>query len=85
MVRALWRPRFAVVGVPVLLALSVLVVSQYQRASRVRWAREEALPEIERLAEGVSLIGAQGLNAWSACELALQAEQAVPGNRMLER
>jgi tRNA A-37 threonylcarbamoyl transferase component Bud32/dienelactone hydrolase len=48
-VRALGRPRLAVPAIAAMLALGVISIRFVQHRADVRWAREVALPEIERL------------------------------------
>jgi len=47
--RSLLRPRVAIPAVAVLIALVLVGIWLFDRQAKVRWAREEALPEIERL------------------------------------
>ena len=49
--RVLRRPRFAVPAIAAMLALGVLAIRLVQHRADVRWARDVALPEIERLIE----------------------------------
>ena len=49
MVRNVFRPVIAFPVVALILVLGVLGVWLYKRQSKVRWAREQALPQIERL------------------------------------
>jgi formylglycine-generating enzyme required for sulfatase activity/dienelactone hydrolase/predicted Ser/Thr protein kinase len=71
------RPR---VLVPAALALALIasaVAWWWVRDSRVRWAREVALPEIARLAEREDTV--------AAYDLAQQARRYLPHDRQLER
>jgi len=79
LMRSVRRPR---VAIPLALLAAGLAAAGFWLASRqtkVRWAREEALPEIERLVEG----------SWrdysEAYELALEAEQFIPGDDRLQQ
>ncbi|MCK5641543.1 MAG: SUMF1/EgtB/PvdO family nonheme iron enzyme, partial [Gammaproteobacteria bacterium] len=74
-IRLLKRP---VVFIPVfILAMILAIVSfQYsQRAEKIRWAREEALPEIGQLAQNQKYL--------SAYRLALQAKPIIPADTVL--
>ena len=72
--RSFWQmirnPRIAVPGIVALIALCMAGVLLYQRSSKVRWAREQALPEIERLATEEKYV--------AAFKLAQQAERYIP-------
>jgi hypothetical protein len=48
LVFALRRPRFAIPAAAILLLLGFYGVRQYQHRSRVRWVREQAIPQIAR-------------------------------------
>jgi len=82
--KALKKPVYLI---PLILALaigayfSVQGVRSYQKA---KWARQELLPEIEQLAQNIPWTG-EGPNAWAAYELAIQAEQYIPGDPLLQR
>ncbi|MEE8367787.1 MAG: bifunctional serine/threonine-protein kinase/formylglycine-generating enzyme family protein, partial [Thermoanaerobaculia bacterium] len=75
--RALRRPKIAV---PAALLAAILVVSgwwYFKRQAKIRWAQEEALPEIERLVE------ASWRDYTAAYELALEAERYIPDDPRL--
>jgi eukaryotic-like serine/threonine-protein kinase len=66
-----WRRPAVLIGLALLLALTVaFAVQQTVEARRARWARQEAIPEIERL------VGAE--QSMQAVRLARQAEQYAP-------
>ena len=69
---AILRRPVVVAVVALLVALAVAATWLWVRGSRVRWAREEALPEITRLTEAGDLYGAY--------LLALKAEKHIPGD-----
>jgi cephalosporin-C deacetylase-like acetyl esterase len=71
------RPSVAIPVLLVLLALGCLAGWWLQRSSRVRWARNEALPRIAQLIEREDLS--------EAYALAIQAERYIPGDPMLRR
>jgi dienelactone hydrolase len=66
------------------LILSGLAAWSWQRAGNAKVARQELLPEIERLAADISLTG-EGPNGWTAYALAARAERSIPGDPTLQR
>ena len=84
LLQRLRQPRFAVPGIILLLVLGLLLVWWQNRQAKVRWARQEALPEIERLAEDVPWTG-EGPQTWRAFELATEARQYIPDDPLLTR
>lgn len=77
LVRQCQRPRVAIPALIMLLALASLVLWLIHFSSRVRWAREQALPEIARLIEN-ERVG-------DAYALALQAERYIPHDPTLAK
>jgi len=73
---ALRRPRY-LVPLAAALALVSLLAWTWRRGAPVRWAREVALPEIDRLVAGNDY--------YQAYWLARQAQPYLPGNPQLER
>ena len=70
--------------VVVLVAVVALVVWQRGKSAKVAWAREVALPEIERLvAERSPSSGQPGL--WKAWDLAAQVDRIIPEEPLLAR
>ena len=45
------RPRFIVTGIVLLIVIAALAIWWHSRSSQIEWAREKAIPEIERLAQ----------------------------------
>ncbi len=68
------RPVFAIPAIGVLVGIILSVAWFYHRQARIRWAKEVALPEIERL-RGIPILGAA-----EAFELAVEAEKYIPDN-----
>jgi dienelactone hydrolase len=70
--RRLRRPRVAIPAAAILVALAFLGIWFFNQQAKVRWAREDALPEIERLATDL----------WgdfpAAYRLAEKAEKIIP-------
>jgi len=82
--RAVRETRVAVPGVLVILALCLLLAWQAHRQAKIRWARDEALPQIESLIEK-ALLEEQGNYGGmaEACALAEQAERYIPTDSTL--
>jgi eukaryotic-like serine/threonine-protein kinase len=78
--RILRKPRVATATAACLVVLSAAGAWFYQRQSKIRWARESALPEIERLLVSPEL----GLaNRTKAFTLAKEVEKYIPGDPAL--
>jgi serine/threonine protein kinase/formylglycine-generating enzyme required for sulfatase activity/pimeloyl-ACP methyl ester carboxylesterase len=75
--RILWKPSVAVTAVIVLLVVALLTGWYVRRNGRIRWARETAIPEIQRLA-------GKGEDT-AAFALAVQAEKIDPGDPALQK
>jgi dienelactone hydrolase len=75
-VTLLRRPWFLAVAALVVLALVVVIVAQARRGARVRWAREEALPEIARAAGDWSWNDDGSVN-WPTYRLASEAASVL--------
>jgi len=71
------RPRFAIPAAAILLLLGFLGVRVYQHSSRVRWVREQAIPEISRLLDSGELR--------AAFRLMRRAEVALPNDPALQQ
>jgi serine/threonine protein kinase len=77
LLRRLQKP---VVGIPaalVLIAIALAAVWFFNRQAKVRWVREEAIPEIVRLIEADKLVDAYFITK--------KAEKHLPNNRELSR
>jgi hypothetical protein len=77
------KPWVAVAAGLLVLGLILLTVWYVHRGARQRWARQQALPEIERLVE--SSPGSGDLNRWHASALGREAERWIPNDPLLER
>jgi len=71
------RPSVAIPALLVLMLLAGLLGWWFQRISKARWAREQALPEIARLIEQEK--------RGEAYALAVQAEKYIPGDSALAK
>jgi dienelactone hydrolase len=70
--RRIRRPRIAIPALTVILAVAFIAVWFFNRQAKIRWAREEALPEIERLVE------VNWRDFTQAYRLAEEAEEYIP-------
>ncbi len=75
--RRIRRPRIAVPTICMILAISFVAVWFFNRQAKIRWARQEALPEIERLIE------ANWRDFTDAYKLAEMAEKYIPNDPKL--
>ena len=69
------KPQWVIATLLAATVLSILVILTVQRSARIRWAREQAIPEIVRLADDG--------DTQAAFELARKAEELVPGDPVL--
>ena len=83
-VRRSRRRRVIYAATAAVLILASVGIFSWQRASSARAARQQLLPEIERLAADIPWSG-EGPNGWTAYALANQAERSIPGDPMLTR
>ena len=75
--RRLREPRWAIAVVALVAVTSLFVVCTIQHGARVRWAREQAIPEITRLIEDEAFV--------TAFELASEAEAYIPDDPTLAK
>jgi serine/threonine protein kinase len=66
------KPKIAIPAAIIVIALCSLAVWYFNRRAKERWARQDLLPQIERLLTG------EATNYWAAYELAIKAEKYVP-------
>jgi hypothetical protein len=71
------KPRIAACSVLVFLMFCLALMWLIHRSAKIRWARDEAIPEIERLIDQDEY--------FAAFSLALKAEKYVPEDAMLRR
>ena len=69
------RPGFIVTGIVLLITLTALTVWWQNRSAKIKWAREQAIPKIEKLAKEQ--------NYDAAFNLAKQVEETAPNNPRL--
>ncbi|MFQ5435479.1 MAG: serine/threonine-protein kinase, partial [Anaerolineae bacterium] len=84
--RLLKTPGFAISGIIILLLLSLMSAWSINRSAKIRWAREQAVPEIIRQIEANKelLWGGSG-NLGPAFKLAKEAEKFIPDDSTLTR
>jgi serine/threonine protein kinase/dienelactone hydrolase len=77
LLRRIRKPRVAIPAVSMVLVICVVAVWFFNRQANIRWAKEEALPEIERLIE------ASWRDSADAYRLAEKAEEYIPNDPKL--
>jgi serine/threonine protein kinase/cephalosporin-C deacetylase-like acetyl esterase len=77
LLRAIRRPKIALPAVFLVLILFLIALWLFNRQAKIRWAREEALPEIEQLIES------NWRDFTNAYKLAVQAEKYIPNDPKL--
>ena len=77
LLRRIRKPRVAIPIVTVVLAISLVAIWFFNRQANIRWAKEEALPEIGRL------IDASWRDFTDAYKLAEKAEKYIPNDPKL--
>jgi hypothetical protein len=75
--RRIRRPRVAIPALTVILAIAFIAVWFFSRQAKIRWAREEAIPEIERIIE------VNWRDFTQAYRLAEEAEEYIPNDPKL--
>ena len=75
--RRLFTARIAIPAVTLVLVLAVLAVWLFKRQANIRWAREQALPQIERM------IANSWRDSTEAYKLAEEAEKYIPSDPTL--
>jgi serine/threonine protein kinase/dienelactone hydrolase len=72
LLRSIRKPRFAVPAIGLILLITIAVVWFFNRQTKIRWAKENILPEVERLVE----------ESWrdftEPYKLAVKAEKIIP-------
>jgi serine/threonine protein kinase/dienelactone hydrolase len=77
LLRRIRKPRVAIPAVSLVLVISLVAVWFFNRQANIRWARQEILPEIERLIE------ANWRDFTEPYKLAEMAEEYIPNNPKL--
>jgi len=80
--KRLRQPRFAIPAVVIILALCAVGFWFFSRQAKVKWARQELIPEIERMLETVSYPIWEG--AGNILDVAEEAEKYIPENPKLQ-
>ena len=78
LLRRIKRPKLVITVIAVILLLSLIVLWFENRREKIRWAKEEAIPEITRLFHGW-----QGGDLSAAYNLACKAEKYIPNDSIL--
>jgi len=77
LLRRIRRPQIVIPAVSLILAISLAAVWFFNRQANIRWARQEVLPEVERL------IGENWRDFTEAYRLAEEAEKYIPDDPKL--
>ncbi len=78
------KPKFIVTAVTILIIISIAVIWRLKYMAKIKWARQTALPEIEKLNEDINVFG-EGIKPWKAFILAQKAENYIPDDPLLNR
>ena len=78
------RPIFLVAAGSLLIALTALTYWWLDRSAKIKWARQKALPEIEKMVQNISWLG-EGSNVWPAFELGTKVAEQIPEDPTLKR
>ena len=81
LLETLRRPRVSVPAAILLVGAVALSAWLYRRWTKAQWARQVALPEIERLLDA----SAGGPGTWQAYVLGREAERSIPDDPLLQR
>ena len=77
LLRRIRKPQIAIPAVAVVLVVTLIAIWFFNRQAKIRWAKEETLPEVERLIE------ANWGDSTEAYKLAEKAEQHIPDDPQL--
>ena len=78
------KPKFLIPVSILLIVLVTAVILLLNHNSKVSWARQTALPEIEKLTEDINVFG-EGLKPWKAFKLAKETATYIPDDPLLNR
>ncbi len=81
--KVLQKPRFVVPVAGLLIGVAIFLIWWMRHDAKVRWARQELLPQIEELAGEIPWTG-EGPAAWKAFTLAYEAERYLPDDPALQ-
>jgi eukaryotic-like serine/threonine-protein kinase len=81
--KALKKPVYLIPLILILAAAAYFSVQGVRSYQKAKWAREKLLPEIENLVQ--KNWSGEGPDSWAAYELAIQAEQYIPDDPLLQR
>lgn len=80
LLRSIIKPRAAIPAILILAAVAVLAAWFFHRQAKIRWARNFALPEVERL---IGTMEPGFLNLFQAFRMAVAAEKYIPNDPRL--
>ncbi len=76
------------IAIPVIITITVIgyfAFRSYSRSAKIRWARNEAIPQIEKLIDETLNTPQWGVKRISAYSLALEAERYIPDDPKLKK
>jgi len=76
------KPKILLTTILIIIAVAITVVFRMIHQSKIKWAREVALPEIEKIANNMTY---EGHKSWIAFNLASEASKFIPNDPLLIR
>lgn len=76
------RPQIIVSGFLILFAIAITLVFRMRHQSKIKWAREVAIPKIEEITDDMSW---EGHHSWIAFDLVNEAKKYIPDDPLLIR
>ena len=77
------KTQILIPGILILMAIAITVVFRVRHKSKIEWAREVVLPQIEEIT--ASNMTWQGQQSWTAFDLANEANKYIPDDPLLAR
>jgi dienelactone hydrolase len=77
------KTQILIPGILILMAIAITVVFRFRHQSKIEWAREVVLPQIEEIT--ASNMTWQGQQSWTAFDLANEANKYIPDDPLLAR
>ncbi len=78
------KPKFILPAVVILIVIVAAVIWRLNYIAKIKWARQTALPEIEKLTEDINIFG-EGPKPWRAFNLSNEAANYIPDDPLLNR